>query len=111
MCGFKLERQHSDVTENTPLSQTTPAASPSQLPRQEVPQSPEPKIRRTSLFKTSPNKQTSLPSSMAMEIKQAIPITMYETTASIVIIVDNGVTGSQMQIRSHSNMKAPPSFQ
>ena len=94
MCGFNLERQHSEVTENTPLSQTTPAASPSQSPRQEVPQSPEPKIRRTSLFMTSPNKQPSLPSSMAMEIKQAIPITMYETTASVVIIVHNGVTGS-----------------
>ena len=94
MCGFKLERQHSEVTENTPLSQTTPTASPSQSPRQEVPQSPEPKIRRTSLFVTSPNKQPSLPSSMAMEIKQAIQITMYETTASIVIIAHNGVTGS-----------------
>ena len=41
---------------------------------------------------TSPNRQPSLLGSTAMEIKQAIPITMYETTASIVIIVHNGVT-------------------
>ena len=94
MCGFKLERQQQEVTENTPLSQTTPAASPSQSPRQEVPPSPEPVIARTSLFMTSPNRQPSLPGSTAMDIKQAIPITMYQTTASIVIIVHNGVTSS-----------------
>ena len=63
---------------------------------------------RTSFFMTSPSRQPSLPGSTAMDITQAIPITMYPTTTSIVIIVHNGVTGSADAKSVTLRFEAPP---